>query len=137
MVGKEKKCIGIIFGGNSNEHYVSISSAKTVFKALISKRNKERFRVKAFYINRHGVWLDNKQSLEVLSENFENYSSDKYQIMSKGGINFLHNIEFQSIDIWFPLLHGVNVKMSNSWIIKIYSKTNGRWWNFRLCIRNG
>ena len=34
MVRKEKKSIGIIFGGNSNEHNVSISSAKTVFKSL-------------------------------------------------------------------------------------------------------
>ena len=59
MLEKEKKCIGIIFGGESNEHYVSISSAKTVFKALISKTNIARFRVKAFYINKHGVWLDN------------------------------------------------------------------------------
>ena len=66
MVEKEKKCIGIIFGGNSNEHYVSISSAKTVIKALISNTNKERFRVKAFYINKYGVWFDNNQSLEIL-----------------------------------------------------------------------
>jgi len=68
MVEKEKKCIGIIFGGNSNEHYVSISSAKTVFKALTSKTNKERFTVKAFYINKYGVWFENNQSLKILRE---------------------------------------------------------------------
>ena len=33
MIGGKKKCIGLIFGGNSNEHEVSISSAKTVFQA--------------------------------------------------------------------------------------------------------
>ena len=33
MIGKKKKCIGLIFGGHSNEHEVSISSAKTVFQA--------------------------------------------------------------------------------------------------------
>ena len=66
MLEKEKKCIGIIFGGESNEHYVSIASAKAVFKALISKTNIDRFRVKAFYINMHGVWLDNEQSLVLL-----------------------------------------------------------------------
>ena len=43
MLEKEKKCIGIIFGGESNEHDVSVSSAKTVFKALISKTNINRF----------------------------------------------------------------------------------------------
>ncbi len=108
MVGKEKKCIGIIFGGNSNEHYVSISSAKTVFKALISKTNKERFRVKAFYINKNGVWFDNDKSLEVLTIKSSNDATQKYQELPNRKINFLHNLEFQSIDIWFPLLHGFN-----------------------------
>ncbi|MDC3167944.1 D-alanine--D-alanine ligase [Prochlorococcus sp. AH-716-D22] len=108
MLEEEKKCIGIIFGGESNEHYVSISSAKTVFKALISKTNIARFRVKAFYINKHGVWIDNDQSLELLKENSRNETTDKYQILPKEEINFLNKIEFQSIDIWFPLLHGSN-----------------------------
>jgi D-alanine-D-alanine ligase len=105
----EKKCIGIIFGGESNEHYISISSAKTVFKALISKTNIDRFMVKAFYINKHGVWLENEKSLELLKEeNNRNEAVDKYQVLPKGEINFLDKIEFQSIDIWFPLLHGLN-----------------------------
>ncbi len=108
MVVKEKKCIGIIFGGNSNEHYVSILSAKTVFKALISKTNKDRFSVKAFYINKYGVWFNNDKSIEVLKEKSSNYTTEKYQELPKREINFLHNVEFQSIDIWFPLLHGIN-----------------------------
>ncbi len=108
MIVKEKKCIGIIFGGNSNEHYVSISSAKTVFKALISKTNKQRFRVKAFYINKYGVWFDNDQSLDLLKENSSNDITEKYQELTNTEVNFLHNLKFQSIDIWFPLLHGLN-----------------------------
>jgi len=58
MIGGKKKCIGLIFGGNSNEHEVSISSAKTVYQAFNSELNKERFKVKAFYINKYGEWLD-------------------------------------------------------------------------------
>jgi len=108
MLEKEKKCIGIIFGGDSNEHYVSISSAKTVFKALISKTNIDRFRVKAFYINKHGVWLDNDQSLKLLKENNRNETVENYQLLPKAEINFLNKIEFHDIDIWFPLLHGLN-----------------------------
>ncbi len=108
MVGNEKKCIGIIFGGDSNEHYVSICSAKTVYKALISKSNEEKYRVKAFYINRHGVWLDNDLSLKILKENTSNYENDNYQLLPKREINFLNKIKFENIDIWFPLLHGLN-----------------------------
>ena len=33
MIAETKKCIGLIFGGYSNEHEVSIASAKTVFQA--------------------------------------------------------------------------------------------------------
>ena len=58
MIGGKKKCVGLIFGGNSNEHEVSISSAKTVYQAFNSEINKERFTVKAFYINKNGDWLD-------------------------------------------------------------------------------
>jgi len=108
MVGKEKKCIGIIFGGNSNEHYVSICSAKTVFKALVSRANADRFRVKAFYINKNGIWFDNNQSLAILKENHREERSNNSQVFPKREINFLNKIEFQSIDIWFPLLHGLN-----------------------------
>jgi D-alanine-D-alanine ligase len=108
MLEKEKKCIGIIFGGESNEHYVSISSAKTVFKALNSKTNIHRFSVKAFYINKHGIWLENNQSLELLKENNRNETAAKYQVLPKEELNFLNKIEFQNVDIWFPLLHGLN-----------------------------
>ena len=108
MVEKEKKLIGIIFGGNSNEHDVSISSAKTVFKALISKTNKERFSVKAFYINRFGVWFDNNQSLEILRQDSKNDKTKKFQELCKREFNFLNKIEMESVDIWFPLLHGLN-----------------------------
>ena len=106
MVEKEKKCIGIIFGGNSNEHYVSISSAETVFKALHSKTNKEKYIVKVFYINRNGVWFDNNKSLEILRENKKNNTIEN--ILPKTKINFLDKIDFKGIDIWFPLLHGLN-----------------------------
>ena len=66
MIGGKKKCIGLIFGGNSNEHEVSISSAKTVFQAFNSEINKERFTVKSFYINQYGDWLDSNLSEKIL-----------------------------------------------------------------------
>ena len=65
MSGK-KRCIGIIFGGFSNEHDVSIYSARTVFEAFNSKKNKLRFTVKSFYINKNGDWLDSDISEKIL-----------------------------------------------------------------------
>ncbi len=108
MIGGKKKCIGLIFGGHSNEHEVSISSAKTVYKAFNSKLNKEHYKVKAFYINKYGDWLDSDSSEKILIGEIENNNSKKQEILNPEKINFLDGIEFQNIDVWFPLLHGFN-----------------------------
>jgi len=108
MIWGKKKCIGLIFGGNSNEHEISISSAKTVFQAFNSEINKERFTVKAFYINRYGDWLDSYSSEKILFGLIENNKTKKQGIFNQEKINFLEGIEFQNIDVWFPLLHGFN-----------------------------
>ena len=106
MKGK-KKYIGLIFWGNSNEHDVSISSAKAVFKAFNSKINKQRFIVKAFYINKCGDWLNSDLSIKIL--NGEILKDEKKQKnFNQKKFNFLDRIEFQDIDIWFPVLHGLN-----------------------------
>ncbi len=108
MIGGKKKCIGLIFGGNSNEHEVSISSAKTVHEAFNSEINKERFTVKAFYINKYGDWLDSYSSEKILIGEIENNKTIKQEIFNQEKINFLEGIEFQNVDVWFPLLHGFN-----------------------------
>ena len=108
MIGEKKKCIGLIFGGYSNEHEVSISSAKTVFQAFNSKINKQRFTVKAFYINKNGDWLDSDHSEKILIGEIKINTQKKQGIFNQKKINFLDGIEFQNVDIWFPLLHGFN-----------------------------
>jgi len=106
MLGGKKKCIGVIFGGISNEHEVSISSAKTVFQAFNSETNKKHYTVKAFYINKSGDWLDSDSSEKILID--ENETPKTQGIFTQEKINFLEGIEFQNIDVWFPLLHGFN-----------------------------
>ncbi len=108
MIGAKKKCIGLIFGGNSNEHEVSISSAKTVYEAFNSEINKKRFTVKAFYINKYGDWLDSDSSEKILIGEIQNNKTIKQEIFNQEKINFLEGIEFQNVDVWFPLLHGLN-----------------------------
>ncbi len=108
MIEEEKKCIGLIFGGYSNEHEISISSAKTVFHAFNSEINKQRFIVKAFYIDKYGDWLDSDLSEKILIGEVENNIKKTQKIFNQEKINFLDGIEFQNIDVWFPLLHGFN-----------------------------
>ena len=94
MIGGKKKCIGLIFGGNSNEHEVSISSAKTVYQAFNSEINKERFTVKAFYINKYGDWLNIESSEKILIGEIENNKTKRQQISNqKKIINKVHLLE--------------------------------------------
>ena len=110
MIGGKKKCIGLIFGGNSNEHEVSISSAKTVFQAFNAQINKERFIVKAFYINKYGDWLDSDSSEKILIGEIENNKTKKQEIFNQGKINFLEGIEFQNVDVGFLFYMDLMVK---------------------------
>ena len=108
MMGEQKKCIGIIYGGESNEHDVSISSAKTVFSALNSQTNKKLYKVKSFYINKNGYWHDDIQSTKILLDESLKKTTNKEPFFTQKRTNFLEKINLQSVDIWFPLLHGIN-----------------------------
>ena len=44
--------VGIIYGGRSSEHEVSLRSAASVFKRL----DRSRFEPKTIYIDKTGVW---------------------------------------------------------------------------------
>jgi len=110
MIGGQKKCIGLIFGGNSNEHEVSISSAKTVFQAFNSVINKERYIVKTFYINKYGDWLDSDISEKILIGEIENNKTKKQEIFNQEKINFLDGIEFQMLMFGFLFCMDLMVK---------------------------
>ena len=106
MRKKNKKCIGIIFGGKSNEHYVSIESAKVIFFAINSRLNSEKYISKCFYINQKGDWFDNFQSELILKEGKNISTLEKTYSTPK--FNFLNQVDFNNVDIWFPIIHGIN-----------------------------
>ena len=101
-----KKCVGIIFGGQSNEHAISIESARTIFAALNSEINKKKFSTKVFYINKKGKWFNSKESLLILrnSINIINFAENS----PFENIKIFDKIDCNDIDIWFPIIHGAN-----------------------------
>ncbi len=101
-----RKFVGIIFGGQSNEHAISIESAKALFAALNSDINKKKFSTKVFYINRNGKWFDSKDSLLILkhSKDIDNFIANSLF----ENIKIFENIDCKDIDIWFPIIHGAN-----------------------------
>ena len=101
-----KKCVGLIFGGKSNEHFVSITSAKAIFSALKSKQNTKNFDVKTFYISRDGKWYSHERSILILN-NQSSIEEFEFEKIHKP-INLNEFLNLEGIDVWFPILHGFN-----------------------------
>ncbi|MBE3594026.1 MAG: D-alanine--D-alanine ligase [Candidatus Carbobacillus altaicus] len=57
-----KISVALIFGGASDEHDVSISSARSVYEAI----DKSRYTVLPIAIDRHGNWLNDEASFALL-----------------------------------------------------------------------
>ena len=101
--------VGVIFGGRSAEHEVSIVSATSVIGAL----DKEKYEVLPIGITPEGRWLSSEQAIELL-KNQTNVESLPEHILvpdpRKQGLVELKDSSAQSlpqrIDVAFPVLHG-------------------------------
>ena len=90
-----KTRIGVIFGGRSGEHEISIRSAKTV----IEQADKLKYSIVPMAISREGEWLDRQSSIALLPDSTLS-SIETSEDLSKG--------RFADVDIVFPVLHGTN-----------------------------
>ena len=89
--------IGVVFGGKSTEHDVSIVSGTSVIKNL----DKEKYEITPIYISKEGNWyryIKPIQDIEVLEIGKE--------IEEKEEINDLENV-LKNFDVVFPVLHGL------------------------------
>ena len=74
--------LGIIYGGISTEHDVSIMSAKSVLENL----NKEKYEIHEIYINEYGKWFE-----------IQNGEKEIYNLIWT----------LKELDVVFPILHGI------------------------------
>lgn len=93
----EQLKLGVIFGGMSTEHEVSIVSGTSIIKNL----NKEKYEIIPIYLSKAGEWFyyDKKvEDIEVLQV------GDKIEEVKpiENAINLL-----KSLDVAFPVLHGL------------------------------
>jgi D-alanine-D-alanine ligase len=113
----QKIKLGIIFGGRSGEHEISIRSAKTVIEQI----DKDKYEVIPIAISQEGNWLNPKESLKLfsaqtqklLNENIGNYSSNAIALIGDTKYKGLTGLETSGkkenstpIDVIFPVLHG-------------------------------
>ncbi len=91
-----KTRIGVIFGGRSGEHEISIRSARTV----IEQANKDKYSIVPLAISSEGEWLDRKASLDMLP--------DETAALIEPTDATPNGSRFADVDIVFPVLHGTN-----------------------------
>lgn len=103
-----KTKIGLLYGGKSAEHKVSLQTALAVIKAL----DLEKYEIHPIYINVEGQWIkgpqltapvENVKALEFSNEN-------KLTPLSLAPTIFQNSeqTENEHLDVIFPLLHGPN-----------------------------
>ncbi|XZN93417.1 MAG: D-alanine--D-alanine ligase family protein [Microcoleus sp.] len=98
--------VGLLFGGRSGEHEVSISSARAIARALASEENATKYEVQPFYIQKDGRWLSGTIPQEVLAAGkpleIESPGTENDSVLSR------QFPSFNDIDVCFPVLHGPN-----------------------------
>jgi D-alanine-D-alanine ligase len=99
--------IGIIFGGQSVEHEVSLVSAASVMSAL----DKEKYEIIPIGIAPNGKWLSSSDTLRLLKEKIS-IENESEQILTpdprkKSLVAFNTSAhETKSLDVIFPITHG-------------------------------
>ena len=103
--------VGVIFGGKSAEHEVSLQSAKNILDAI----DKEKFDVTLLGIDKQGQWhindasnfLLNAENPALIALNHSNKNvalipgSEKHQLIEADGATALGQL-----DVVFPIVHG-------------------------------
>jgi D-alanine-D-alanine ligase len=111
----KKLRVGVIFGGRSGEHEVSLRSARSVIEAL----DKDKYTVVPIAINKEGKWLSPADAARLLPEettrlltaDVRNGASDSVAIIGDPSHRGLVTLDAESgpprqLDLVFPVLHG-------------------------------
>jgi D-alanine-D-alanine ligase len=113
----KKLCVGLIFGGRSGEHEISIRSATAVIEAI----DRKKFEVVPIAITKEGKWLAPAAASALLSGGAQSRlatdvvtnSSNDIAILGDPSHQGLTNLTStpgdsasQKLDVVFPVLHG-------------------------------
>jgi D-alanine-D-alanine ligase len=100
-----KQRVGLLFGGRSGEHEVSVTSARAIARALGEGNNRDKYEVMPFYIRKDGAWTDPATAAQVLD-------SGKPLVLADTPIDRAALWQFPTeaalVDVWFPITHGPN-----------------------------
>lgn len=103
-----KICVGILFGGRSGEHDVSLQSAASIIKALDSAK----YSIVPIGITREGHWRVGQDALQPLAQFLESGEPITPSVDPTSprllSLNPSHRLSHShpSLDVVFPVLHG-------------------------------
>ena len=113
----KKLRVGVIFGGRSSEHEVSIRSAASLIEAI----DRKKYDVLPIAITREGKWLPPVEAATLLSENAQSLLPKETVSKNRGDIAILGDpthvgltsfgvnggaLASEPLDVVFPVLHG-------------------------------
>ncbi|SDJ65399.1 D-alanine--D-alanine ligase [Sediminibacillus albus] len=103
--------VGIVFGGKSAEHEVSLQSAKNIVDAI----DKQKYEVVLIGIDKDGKWHLNDQSHYLINEEnpklIELSKSNQHVAVIPGEdnlqiMNLNEEVKLDQLDVIFPIVHG-------------------------------
>lgn len=94
--------VGLLFGGCSGEHEVSISSARAIAQALKADSNADQYDVLPFYIQKDGYWQAGDLAQQILESETALTTVDVNQT------RWQFPAQSAEVEVWFPVLHGPN-----------------------------
>jgi D-alanine-D-alanine ligase len=107
-----KTKVGLLFGGCSGEHEVSISSAKAIAQALKQEENTSKYEILPVYIDKNGMWRSPEIAGQVLASGEALQLKENNSLSKSIGTNFFaltpDTPSYFDIDVWFPIVHGPN-----------------------------
>lgn len=116
-----KQKVGLLFGGCSGEHEVSITSARAIASALQQEDNKTKYEILPVYIDKSGTWQSSSLGQQVLESGKPLFLTEEAETtvakedktnLAVTGFSSLtpseQNFSYSEIDVWFPILHGPN-----------------------------
>jgi D-alanine-D-alanine ligase len=109
-MNKKKINVGILFGGKSVEHEVSLQSAKSIFEAI----DREKYNPILIGIDKSGKWFLKDNSEFLLNADSPkliklNQTGSPIALLPQSGgkiFNLVKTDEDLKIDVVFPILHG-------------------------------
>lgn len=106
-MSSEPTQLGLVFGGVSGEHAVSIRSANTVASALRRGANASRYTLNCFYIDQWGHWWPPAVAEAVLAKGTPASRAELPAAPLRPGFQGFPE-GAMDVQVWLPVLHGPN-----------------------------